>query len=83
MKTLLTILLFLPLCLTQALAQTPPLMNYQGAARSHDGTLLAECDIVIQIRQILVGCNIGENIEDFITYISVRHYLVALVITYV
>ncbi len=49
MRTTLSIFILFLLCASTLLAQSPPLMNYQGIARSADGTLLQEQAMSLRI----------------------------------
>ena len=55
MRSFLTILLLIPLCLSAALAQSPPLINYQGVARSSDGTVLQDHALSLRISVLKDG----------------------------
>jgi hypothetical protein len=49
MRTILTILLLVPLWVSTLVAQTPTYMNYQGVARDHDGNVMQDQTLSLRI----------------------------------
>ncbi|MFA6233859.1 MAG: hypothetical protein WC824_06695 [Bacteroidota bacterium] len=55
MRSFLTTLLLLPLCLSVVLAQAPPYINYQGVARDRNGTVLQDHALSLRISVLKDG----------------------------
>lgn len=55
MRITLTILLLVTLCMSEALAQSPPYINYQGVARDRSGTVLQDHALGLRISVLKDG----------------------------